>query len=184
MWNSLVELSTWTEINSGQIQIIIALFALYLAFKGYEKILRQIEISQEQEHVANEQRYFELYTKIISEFGQTHYLAKHTITKYKDIIADYKLFLRELIKYNNNDTLKSRVNKWIRALEEQELKVKNMEMEIKDLFEEFKEHESSDVDSIQIVLKRLIPLTSHLNSVGETPDRMRINLRKLKAQIP
>ena len=60
MWECVVNAWAWLESNSGQIQIIIALFALYLAFKGYKKILRQIEISQEQERVANDQRGSEL----------------------------------------------------------------------------------------------------------------------------
>lgn len=60
MWDCLVALSAWAEDNSGQIQIIIALGAIWLAFEGYKKVLEQIYISTKQEERASEQRNFEL----------------------------------------------------------------------------------------------------------------------------
>lgn len=183
MWDCLVKLSTWAEGNSGQIQIVVAVAALFFAYKAYLGLMIQLTHSNEQENVANEQRYFELYIKIISEYGEIYYLTRKTVTKYQDIIADYELFLREIIKKNSNDPLKSSVHEWIKTLKEQEIKVRSMEIEIKDLMGEFKESEGGDIDSIQLILKKLIPLNSNLGRVGETPDRMRINLRKLKAKL-
>ena len=112
MWDCLVKLSTWAEGNSGQIQIVVAVAALFFAYKAYLGLMIQL-------------------------------------------------------KHSN----------------EQEIKVRSMEIEIKDLMGEFKESEGGDIDSIQLILKRLIPLNSNLGRVGETPDRMRINLRKLKAKL-
>lgn len=60
MWDCLVAFSTCIEDNSGQIQILIAFGAIYLAYKGYVKVLEQIYISTKQEKRANEQRNFEL----------------------------------------------------------------------------------------------------------------------------
>ncbi len=37
MWDHLVRFSTWAENNSGQIQILIAVFAVWLAYAGYKK---------------------------------------------------------------------------------------------------------------------------------------------------
>lgn len=51
MWNSLVDLSTWAESNSGQIQIFIGVLAFWLAYKGYRKVLEQIKISQDQNEI-------------------------------------------------------------------------------------------------------------------------------------
>ena len=167
MWDCLVKLSTWAEGNSGQIQIVVAVAALFFAYKAYLGLMIQLKHSNEQENVANEQRYFELYIKIISEYGEIYYLTRKTVTKYQ----------------NSNDPLKSSVHEWIKTLKEQEIKVRSMEIEIKDLMGEFKESEGGDIDSIQLILKRLIPLNSNLGRVGETPDRMRINLRKLKAKL-
>lgn len=40
MWDFLVSFSTWAADNSGQIQIVIALVAIGLAFAGYKKVLQ------------------------------------------------------------------------------------------------------------------------------------------------
>ena len=56
----IVKLSTWAEGNSGQIQIVIAVVALFFAFLGYKKVLEQIEISNKQDREAEEKRFFEL----------------------------------------------------------------------------------------------------------------------------
>ena len=55
MWECLVTLSTWAESNSGQIQIIIALGAIWLAFKAYKQVLEQIEISNKQTDISIKQ---------------------------------------------------------------------------------------------------------------------------------
>jgi predicted DNA repair protein MutK len=36
------------NINSGQIQVVIALAAIWLAFEGYKKVLKQIEMAHDQ----------------------------------------------------------------------------------------------------------------------------------------
>ena len=43
MWDCLVKFSTWAEGNSGQIQIVIAVIALFFAFLGYRKVIKQID---------------------------------------------------------------------------------------------------------------------------------------------
>lgn len=60
MWECIVNAWAWLGSNSGQIQIIIALGAIWLAFQGYKKVLEQIRISQKQEQIANDQRGSEL----------------------------------------------------------------------------------------------------------------------------
>ncbi|MBI1450397.1 hypothetical protein IL972_00395 [Acinetobacter sp. FL51] len=55
MWDCMVAFSTWVENNSGQIQILIAGGAIYLAWLGYKKVLEQIEISNTQTETTNEQ---------------------------------------------------------------------------------------------------------------------------------
>ncbi|MFW1783291.1 hypothetical protein ACG9XL_02650 [Acinetobacter nosocomialis] len=62
----IYKLWVWLGNNSGQIQIIIALVAFWLAYKGYVKVLEQIQISREQDKVNYEQRSYELKTKVIS----------------------------------------------------------------------------------------------------------------------
>ena len=45
----------WFGDNSGQVQIIIALIAFWLAYVVYRKVLEQIEISNEQTYLSNKQ---------------------------------------------------------------------------------------------------------------------------------
>ncbi|HCV3290916.1 TPA: hypothetical protein OV720_003275, partial [Acinetobacter baumannii] len=56
MWNYLVSFSTWAENNSGQIQIVIAVVALWLAILGYKKVIKQIQMAKEQEEQNYQQR--------------------------------------------------------------------------------------------------------------------------------
>lgn len=65
MWDCLVKFSTWAEGNSGQIQIVIAVVALFFAFLGYKKVLKQIEISNKQEIEAEKNRFYELKLNLI-----------------------------------------------------------------------------------------------------------------------
>lgn len=45
----------WLGANSGQVQIIIALIAFWLAYVVYRKVLEQIEISNKQTYLSNKQ---------------------------------------------------------------------------------------------------------------------------------
>jgi TolA-binding protein len=65
MWDYLVCFSTWTENNSGQIQIVIGGLALWLAVIGYKKVLEQMTNAAKLEKTANEQREFELRLQLI-----------------------------------------------------------------------------------------------------------------------
>ncbi|MBJ9905854.1 hypothetical protein [Acinetobacter bereziniae] len=66
MWNYLVSFSTWAENNSGQIQIVIAVIALWLAVLGYKKVLKQINMTIDQEEKAHLQRNYELKIEAIN----------------------------------------------------------------------------------------------------------------------
>lgn len=117
----------WLGSNSGQIQIIIALGALYLAFKGYKKILRQIEISQEQERVANIQRGVELKVQsmnlsimaldrsgiLINNLEEIYTLSKRVLKSLDENDEDKKKDIEELI-----DTIRSKLEGSKEAQEE------------------------------------------------------------------
>ncbi|WP_180025248.1 hypothetical protein [Acinetobacter sp. YH16049] len=60
----------WLGDNSGQIQIIIALGAIWLAFKGYKKVLEQIQISHKQTEFAVRQEELHLKLNIINVTNQ------------------------------------------------------------------------------------------------------------------
>ncbi|MEW0895338.1 hypothetical protein AB0S93_04260 [Acinetobacter baumannii] len=62
----IYKLWVWLGNNSGQIQIIIALVAFWLAYKGYEKVIEQIQISRDQDIVNYEQRSYELKVQVLN----------------------------------------------------------------------------------------------------------------------
>ncbi|HCV3148523.1 TPA: hypothetical protein OV537_003446, partial [Acinetobacter baumannii] len=64
MWNYLVSFSTWAENNSGQIQIVIAVVALWLAILGYKKVIKQIQMAKEQEEQNYQQRNYEIKIEV------------------------------------------------------------------------------------------------------------------------
>ncbi|AYX95751.1 hypothetical protein ACUTA3_08170 [Acinetobacter baumannii] len=66
MWNYLVSFSTWAENNSGQIQIVIAVVALWLAILGYKKVIKQIQMAKEQEEQNYQQRNYEIKIEVIN----------------------------------------------------------------------------------------------------------------------
>lgn len=87
MWDHLVRFSTWAENNSGQIQILIAVFAVWLAYAGYKKVLEQISISRDQEKNTFSQRNFELKLEFlnlclaISDKTTVKLMAQHEILR-------------------------------------------------------------------------------------------------------
>ncbi|MGN2485536.1 hypothetical protein [Acinetobacter calcoaceticus] len=87
MWDHLVRFSTWAEDNSGQIQILIAVFALWLAYAGYKKVLEQITISRDQEKNNFSQRNFEAKLEFlnlclqISDKTSVKLMAQHEIKR-------------------------------------------------------------------------------------------------------
>lgn len=112
MWNTLVDFSKWAESNSGQIQIIIGILAFWLAYKGYRKVLEQIQISQKEEKIANDQRGYELkiqalsllltasdrnHTTLKSLYEIVEYLEK-PIEDFEDIKSKNIKELREIIQ--------------------------------------------------------------------------------------
>lgn len=72
------------EDNSGKIQIVIALGAIWLAYKAYKKVIEQIEISNEQTKLSIKQ------TKLATE--QT----KESIKQTKESVAQTKHFAKQV----------------------------------------------------------------------------------------
>lgn len=57
--------------NSGQIQILIGIFAFWLAYQGYKKVLDQINISLEQQKESKEQRNYGFKIEILNLLFKT-----------------------------------------------------------------------------------------------------------------
>ncbi|MEI2512233.1 hypothetical protein [Acinetobacter soli] len=117
MWDILVTISTWAENNSGQIQIIIALVAIYMAFKGYQKVLEQISLSKKQAEDDYSQRNYELKVDAINlvlRIGDLMHLRLISLYEAQNAInnslEDYNV---DDIEYKKIEEIKIEINKSI-----------------------------------------------------------------------
>ncbi|EPF6052208.1 hypothetical protein L5R14_003314 [Acinetobacter baumannii] len=69
MCENFVNLSTWIERNSGQLQIIIGLLAVFVAFIAYRKVIHQIDLSRIQISILNRERKADLKIQLLSEIN-------------------------------------------------------------------------------------------------------------------
>ena len=120
----------WVNSNSGAIQTIIAVIALVYAWKGYKKLLEQMENATDQEKKSYEQRNYELKVQfmdlMVSISDRTH----ENLKNQKDVLA---LLRQTLESHNENDDvsedeLKKLINHFEEEIEEMEqLQIKNIE---------------------------------------------------------
>lgn len=94
-WPEKIVNWTWTSLinlDSGQIQVAIALFALWLAKKGYDKLILQIDMAKDQFKESEEQ------TKHFAE--QVKEAAKQTAIAAKQF-ENSNIQIQELIEHRN-----------------------------------------------------------------------------------
>lgn len=94
-WPEKIINSSWsfvTNLDSGQFQVIIAIFALWLAKKGYDKLIEQIDMAKDQFKASEEQT--KQYAKQVQEAAkQTKIAAKH--------FENSNVQIQELIDHRN-----------------------------------------------------------------------------------
>lgn len=122
MWDILFTISTWAENNSGQIQIIIAIVAIYMAFIGYQKVLEQISLSKEQAEEDYNQRNYELKVDAINlvlRIGDLMHQRLISLYETKNAIEnslnDYNINDSE---YKDLEVMQTEINKGIEVTEE------------------------------------------------------------------
>lgn len=103
MWECLVALSTWAEGNSGQIQIVIAGGAIYLAWLGYKKVLEQIEISHKQMQAAAQQEDLHLKFNIIDMTNKNIDLIGKILIQYPLLKKELEIIHQSLVHANDPD---------------------------------------------------------------------------------
>ncbi|WP_151809300.1 hypothetical protein [Acinetobacter soli] len=82
----------WLGKNSGQIQIIIAVVAFWLAYKGYIEVLKQIKMAEDQSKASEEQT--KQYAMQVKEAAkQTQIASKH--------FENSNIQIQELIDHRN-----------------------------------------------------------------------------------
>lgn len=186
MWDCLVKFSTWAEGNSGQIQIVIAVVALFFAYQGYRKVLKQIEISNKQEMEAEKNRFYELKLNLIKavndessriqflhdEFINSvdmYFICKQTFAIHsKELNTFLDAFFKEVLSdrgLKNLDVLKTRMeflDDTFVQLRNPDLKTEHIEKILNMIFE-------SNLIIVQIGsdLERMKYLTEAMKSIGE-----------------
>lgn len=186
MWNYLTCFSTWAEGNSGQIQIVIALVALFFAFQGYRKVLKQIEISNMQDMEAEKNRFYELKLNLIKavndessrvqflhdEFISSvdmYFLCKQTFTINNNELKTFlDVFFKDVLSdrgLKNLEVLKTRMeflDDTFVQLRNPDLKTEHIEKILNMIFE-------SNLRIVQIGsdLERMKYLTEAMKSIGE-----------------
>lgn len=96
MCENFVNFSTWIERNSGQIQIIIGILALFFAFIAYRKVIHQIDLSTIQISILNRERKVDLKIQLLSEVNiQIKQIVKLQ-NSYKRTFKDIKYIVEHL----------------------------------------------------------------------------------------
>lgn len=186
MWECLVGFSTWVEGNSGQLQILIALGAIGLAFAGYKKVLKQIDISTKQEALTERNRFYELKLNLIKavndesskvqllydEFLNSvdmYFMCKQTFTIHsKELSSFLDEFFKEVLSdrgLKHLDILKKKMeflDDTFIQIRNPNLKSEHIEKILNKLFE-------SDLMIVQIRsdVERMKYLTEAMKSIGE-----------------
>lgn len=183
MWDCIVNFSTWVERNSGQIQIVIGLIALFFAVLGYRGLLKQLLYSNTQDSIANKQRFFELKLRVYSLLSESNILCKTTITEYKEIIHDYEQILNAFKKIPNKKESAERIERIITSLKNQQDKIKSSQERTKKLMQKTKGIEFLNAELSESYLIEVLSLNSQLNSIAQTPNRLRVYIRRHKKRL-
>lgn len=99
MWNYLACFSTWVENNSGQIQIVIGVVALSLAFLAYRGLLHQLQFS-------SRQRKFELLSALHSSVVDNYKMLYQASIDYSPVVEKFASVEKDLKSRGDPDALK------------------------------------------------------------------------------
>lgn len=161
MWNFLVNFSRWVENNSGQIQIIIAMGAIWLAFAGYKKVLEQINISYEQTNLATRQEDLNLSWNIISVTIQTIEAIGKMLNQLPFLKQELESIHKALLK--NGDPDAAIIKKNINSVNNQEEELENNRKQLAELAESISKS-GSDIknDYLKTVSNILVRSTNNV----------------------
>lgn len=181
MWECLVTLSTWTESNSGQIQILIAFGAIGLAFSGYKKVLEQINISQIQTEFSSNQQTLELKLYALNLIAQSVESNCKILSQIPILINELDMIYQELLKRADPEAV--RVDEMIKKIKNQRIKVemsKNELVEISRKISSISYTKSDDLkDYIDTLYKVLIESIDVSNDFNMLPHNF-ANIRREK----
>lgn len=104
IWQYLID-------NSGPIQIIIALIALFLAYYGYKKILKQIEISMDQTNLMIRQNNHDLKMNALELINRNVENNGEMLYKLPILIEELKEINRKITDVNKKKIIKDNIDK-------------------------------------------------------------------------
>lgn len=86
------------NINSGQIQVVIALAAIWLAYKGYKKVLKQISMAQDQfkeseiqtKHFANQVKEVAKQTQIAAKQFENSNVQIQELIEHRNLVLEIR----------------------------------------------------------------------------------------------
>lgn len=181
MWDLLVEFSTWAERNSGQIQIVIAVVALFFAYQGYKKVLEQIEISNRQEKIANNQREFELRYNLLNSLVLNIEKNHEILLQNPKVFKKFEDFISKLKLLNDNDAV--RLEKLLIILKKVEIKVKDSNNALEDMLVKLMSNEHTITqEKMESHLKVLINTLSYSNTAKYQMESMYDDFENLKKE--
>lgn len=179
MWDCLVSFSTWAEGNSGQIQIVIALLALWLAAKAYKGLLIQLNDS-------NTQKAFDLKVKIIDDVLQsTERNTDNTLEFYK-VVDEYNSVKAKLKDSNSKELIK--VVDDLDSAIDGAIKTTNGYIDKNDelfsVINKLKDKKIRNVDQLENLWKLTIELRLGDAKLSHMPREIEMKLQKIIKLIP
>lgn len=164
MWDCLVKLSTWAEGNSGQIQIFIAFVALFFAFLGYRKVIKQIEISNDQTKISldnqaltNKQNQTDLRLHIIGILLETFDKLIALKNELSTIISQQEAFVLVANGRLKQDDI-SNINKFSTIYRNRLNDFERYQQQLVEVIESVVKNEDMQVKQLNELLKRVYPL--------------------------
>lgn len=164
MWDCLVKFSTWAEGNSGQIQIVIAVIALFFAFLGYRKVIKQIEISNDQTKISldnqaltNKQNQTDLRLHIIGILLETFDKLIALKNELSTIISQQEAFVLVANGRLKQDDI-SNINKFSTIYRNRLNDFERYQQQLVEVIESVVKNEDMQVKQLNELLKRVYPL--------------------------
>ncbi|MNR85209.1 hypothetical protein D3C71_1566790 [compost metagenome] len=154
----------WLGSNSGQIQIVIAVIALFFAFLGYRKVIKQIEISNDQTKISldnqaltNKQNQTDLRLHIIGILLETFDKLIALKNELSTIISQQEAFVLVANGRLKQDDI-SNINKFSTIYRNRLNDFERYQQQLVEVIESVVKNEDMQVKQLNELLKRVYPL--------------------------
>lgn len=177
--NFLTTISDWVAKYSGQIQIGIAIIALFLAWKGYKKILEQLKEAKDQSIFQTSQRDIDLKLAAYNLISQNIDSNSKLNSQIVEVIDELKRIEKTNIKDQSKKEIKSNIVK----MENQLVTIENTNSNLVTMTSDIKNINTiKDLDTIQRFLSTLAETQiSSMNSYSSYIHTMNI-VRKIEEE--